>query len=402
MKILVINCGSSSIKYKLLDINRKEEVLAWGNLQRIGERNSLQLHFLGDKKIKTEEKIANHKQGLNQVLHIIVDKDKGILEDLSQISAVGHRVVHGGERFLEPSLIDEEVINTIRKLVPLAPLHNPPNLAGVEAARSLLPRTPQVAVFDTAFHQSLPPKAFLYGLPYEYYKKYGIRRYGFHGTSHKYVCQKAAKAMGIPLEKLKMISCHLGNGCSITAIQGGKSVDTSMGFTPLEGLVMGTRCGDLDPALVLWLIKQEGLRPAELEDVLNTKSGLLGISGLSNDVRDLQKAEEAGHGLAKLALDIFVYRIKKYIGAYSAILSGLDGLVFTGGIGENGAEIRRHICDGLEFLGIDLDEEKNKRVDSEVISKNNSSVKILVIPTDEEIMIARETQKIIQNQGDSL
>jgi len=402
MKILVINCGSSSIKYKLLDINKKEEVLAQGNLQRIGERNSLQLHFLGDRKIRIEEKIANHKQGLNQLLNLIVDKDKGILEDLSQISAIGHRVVHGGEKFLQPSLIDEKVINTIRKLIPLAPLHNPPNLAGIEAARSLLPRTPQVAVFDTAFHQSLPPKAFLYGLPYEYYKKYGIRRYGFHGTSHKYVAQKAAKAMGTSLEKLKMISCHLGNGCSITAIQGGKSIDTSMGFTPLEGLVMGTRCGDLDPALVLWLIKQEGLRPAELEDVLNTKSGLLGISGLSNDVRDLQKAEQTGNHLAKLALDIFVYRIKKYIGAYSAILSGLDGLVFTGGIGENGAEIRRHICDGLEFLGIDLDEEKNKRVDSEVISKNNSSVKILVIPTDEEIMIARETQKIIQNQGDSL
>ncbi len=401
MKILAVNCGSSSIKYKLLDMN-KEEVLAQGNLQRIGKKNSLQLHFLRDRKIKIEKKVANHKEGLRQLFNIIADRNRGVLKDLSQILAVGHRVVHGGEEFLQPSLIDEEVVNTIRKLIPLAPLHNPSNLAGVEAARSLLPRTPQVAVFDTAFHQSLPPKAFLYGLPYEYYKKYGIRRYGFHGTSHKYVAQKAAKAMGIPLEKLKMISCHLGNGCSITAIQGGKSVDTSMGFTPLEGLVMGTRCGDLDPALVLWLIKQEGLRPAELEDVLNTKSGLLGISGLSNDVRDLQKAEEAGHGLAKLALDIFVYRIKKYIGAYSAILSGLDGLVFTGGIGENGAEIRRHICDGLEFLGIDLDEEKNKRVDSEVISKNNSSVKILVIPTDEEIMIARETQKIIQNQGDSL
>ena len=402
MKILVINCGSSSIKYKLLDINRKEEVLAQGNLQRIGERNSLQLHFLGNKKVRMEEKIANHKQGLNQLLNLIVDKDKGVLEDISQISAIGHRVVHGGERFLQPSLIDEEVVNTIRKLVPLAPLHNPPNLAGIEAARSLLPRTPQVAVFDTAFHQSLPPKAFLYGLPYEYYKKYGIRRYGFHGTSHEYVAQKAAKAMDTSLEKLKIITCHLGNGCSITAIQGGKSIDTSMGFTPLEGLVMGTRCGDLDPALVLWLIEHIGLNPAELQNILNTKSGLLGISGVSNDVRDLQKAEGAGNYLAKLALDIFVYRIKKYIGAYSAILSGSDGLVFTGGIGENGAEIRRRICDGLEFLGIDLDEKKNDKPDTEAISKDNSSVKILVIPTDEEIMIAREAQKIIQNQGDSL
>lgn len=402
MKILVINCGSSSIKYKLLDINKKEEVLAQGNLQRIGERNCLQLHFLGDKKVRMEEKIANHKQGLNQLLNLIVDKDKGILECLSQISVIGHRVVHGGEKFLQPSLIDEEVVNTIRELIPLAPLHNPPNLAGIEAARSLLPQTPQVAVFDTAFHQSLPPKAFLYGLPYKYYKKYGIRRYGFHGTSHEYVCQKASAIMNTSLEKLKIITCHLGNGCSITAIQGGKSIDTSMGFTPLEGLVMGTRCGDLDPSLVLWLIGQEGLSPTELQDILNTKSGLLGISGVSNDVRDLQKAEQTGNPLAKLALDIFVYRIKKYIGAYSAILSGLDGLVFTGGIGENGMEIRRRICDGLQFLGIDLDEKKNNEPEAQVISKNNSSVKILVIPTDEEIMIAQEAQKIIQNQGDSL
>jgi len=402
MKILVINCGSSSIKYKLIDINGKEEVLAQGNLQRIGERNCLQLHFLGDKKIEIEGKIANHKQGLNQLLHIITDKDKGILEDISQISAIGHRVVHGGEKFFQPSLIDEGIVDAIRELIPLAPLHNPPNLAGIEAARSLLPQTPQVAVFDTAFHQSLPRKAFLYGLPYEYYKKYGIRKYGFHGTSHEYVCQKTSTLMNIPLEKSRIITCHLGNGCSITAIQGGKSIDTSMGFTPLEGLVMGTRCGDMDPALVLWLLEQVGLSSTELEDILNTKSGLLGISGISNDVRDLQKAEQAGNPLAKLALDIFVYRVKKYIGAYSAILSGLDSLVFTGGIGENELEIRRRICNGLQFLGIDLDEEKNNEPDTQVISKDSSSVKILVIPTDEEIMIARETEKIIQNQGDSL
>lgn len=394
MKILAVNCGSSSIKYKLLDMN-KEKILAQGNLQRIGKKNSLQLHFLRDRKIKIEERVANHKEGLRQLFNIIADRNRGVLKDLSQILAVGHRVVHGGEKFLQPSLIDEEVVNTVRKLIPLAPLHNPSNLAGIEAARSLLPQTPQVAVFDTAFYQSLPPKAFLYGLPYEYYKKYGIRRYGFHGTSHKYVCQKAAEAMGTSLKKkLKMITCHLGNGCSITAIQGGEPIDTSMGFTPLEGLLMGTRCGDLDPGLILWLIKQVGLSSDKVGDILNTKSGLLGISGISNDIRDLQRAEQADNHLAGLALDVFVYRVKKYIGAYTAILSGLDGLVFTGGIGENEPEIRRRICDGLP--GIDLDEEKNNRPGTQIISKNNSSVKILVILTDEEIMIARETQKIIQ------
>jgi len=394
MKILAVNCGSSSIKYKLLDMN-KEQVLAQGNLQRIGKKNSLQLHFLRDRKIKIEERVANHKEGLRQLFNIIADRNRGVLKHLSQILAVGHRVVHGGEKFLQPSLIDEEVVNTVRKLIPLAPLHNPSNLAGIEAARSLLPQTPQVAVFDTAFYQSLPPKAFLYGLPYEYYKKYGIRRYGFHGTSHKYVCQKAAEAMGTSLKKkLKMITCHLGNGCSITAIQGGEPIDTSMGFTPLEGLLMGTRCGDLDPGLILWLIKQVGLSSDKVRDILNTKSGLLGISGISNDIRDLQRAEQADNHLAGLALDVFVYRVKKYIGAYTAILSGLDGLVFTGGIGENEPEIRRRICDGLP--GIDLDEEKNNRPGTQIISKNNSSVKILVILTDEEIMIARETQKIIQ------
>lgn len=393
MKILAINCGSSSIKYKVLDMNR-EEVIAEGYLERIGERNCLGLHFLGGRKVKTEERIANHKQGLRHLFNIIADRNKGVLKDLSQISAVGHRVAHGGEKFLKPTLVNQEVIKAIRKLIPLAPLHNPSNLAGIEAACSLLPQTPQVAVFDTTFHQSLPPKAFLYGLPYKYYEQHGMRRYGFHGTSHKYVYQEAAKIIGISLEKPKMITCHLGNGCSVTAIQEGKSIDTSMGFTPLEGLVMGTRCGDLDPGLILSLIEQEGLSPVEIRDILNTKSGLLGISKISNDVRELQQAEQAGNYLAKLALDVFVYKIKKYIGAYSAILLGLHGLVFTGGIGENEPGIRRRICNGLQFLGINLDEKKNNKAGAQVISKNGSSVKILVIPTDEEIMIARETQKI--------
>ena len=397
MKILVINCGSSSIKYKLIDME-EEEIIARGILERIGEKNSWQIHFLMGRKIKIEGKIINHKKGLKDLLSIITDNDKGVIKDLSQISAVGHRVVHGGEKFLQPTLIDDKVIETIRRLIPLAPLHNPPNLAGIEAACSLLPQTPQVAVFDTTFHQSLPPRAFLYGLPYNYYEKYRVRRYGFHGTSHRYVSQRAAYLMGIPLEKLKMITCHLGNGCSITAVKGGKSIDTSMGFTPLEGLVMGTRCGDLDPALVLWLIGKIGLSTYELQDILNTKSGLLGISGVSNDVRDLQKESKAGNYLASLALDVFTYRIKKYIGAYTAVLGGLDSLVFTGGIGENEPEIRKDICSGLGFLGIDLDEDKNKKPDNHIISKDNSKVKILVIPTDEEIMIARETQRIIQEK----
>ncbi len=393
MKILAVNCGSSSIKYKLLDMDR-EEAIAQGRLQKIGERNCLQVHFLESRRIKIRERIANHKQGLRQLFDIIVSKGRGILKDLSEISAIGHRVAHGGKNFLEPALINEEVIQAIDKLISLAPLHNPPNLAGIEAAHSLLPQTPQVAVFDTTFHQSLPPKAFLYGLPYEYYVKHGIRRYGFHGTSHKYVCQEAAKLLGIPLERLRTIVCHLGNGCSITAIQRGKSIDTSMGFTPLEGVLMGTRCGDLDPGIILWIVEQAGLSPGELGDILNAKSGLLGISGISNDVRELQKAEQAGNHLARLALDIFVYRIKKYIGSYAAILSGLDSLVFTGGIGENDSEIRRRVCEGLQFLRIDLDEKKNNKTGTQIVSKSDSSVKILVIPTDEEIMIARETQKI--------
>lgn len=395
MKILAVNCGSSSIKYKLLDMD-SEETIAQGSLQKIGERSSSQIHFLGSKKTKIRERIANHKQGLRELFNIVVNKDRGILKSLSEISAIGHRVAHGGEKFLEPALIDEEVIQVIRKLIPLAPLHNPPNLAGIEAALSLLPQTPQVAVFDTTFHQSLPPKAFLYGLPYEYYKKQGIRRYGFHGTSHKYVCQKAARLVDIPLDRLRMIVCHLGNGCSITAVQKGESVDTSMGFTPLEGVMMGTRCGDLDPGIILWMLEQAGLSPDKVRDILNTRSGLLGISEISNDVREIKKAEQNDNHLARLALDIFVYRIKKYIGSYVAILSGLDTLVFTGGIGENDSEIRRRICEGLQFLGINLDEEKNNKAGTRIINKNDSSVKILVIPTDEEIMIARETQKIIQ------
>ena len=398
MNILVINCGSSSIKYQLIN-REKRKALAKGLLEKIGKANSWQIHHIGGKVVKKQDEVANYEEGLESILALLLDKKRGVIKDASEISAVGHRVVHGGEDFFHSVLIDDEVVKTIKSYISLAPLHNPPNLAGIKAARSLLPDAPQVAVFDTAFHQTLPEKAFLYALPYQYYEKYRIRRYGFHGTSHRYIAERAAKFLKKPLKELKIITCHLGNGCSITAIDKGKSIDTSMGFTPLEGLVMGTRCGDIDAAAVLFLMGKENLTTAQMDNLLNKQSGLLGISGISNDLREVQKWVVKGDQRAKLTLEVFAYRIKKYIGAYSAVLGGLDALIFSAGIGENEANIRDKVCQGLEFLGVYLDKKKNRASSkaSRFISTESSPAKILVIPTNEEEMIAEETWRIVNN-----
>ncbi len=353
MKILVINCGSSSIKYKFFILPRGK-LISKGKIERIGEKGS---------------HVADHYSGL-----------KIILGKINQVNLVGHRVVHGGEKFKKPVLIDKEVIRKIRQCCSLAPLHNPANLAGILACKKLLPGIKQVAVFDTAFHQTLPDYAYIYGLPYEYYKSFGIRKYGFHGTSHYYVAHEAARVLKKPFNKLKIITCHLGNGCSITAVDRGRSIDTSMGFTPLEGLVMGTRCGDLDPALVIYLMIKKRLNPHQIDNILNKVSGLKGISGISNDMRVLDEKSKEGNTRAKLAIDIFVYRIKKYIGAYIAVMGGCDALVFTAGIGENQKGIRRKVCQGL-------------------FSHLKKKPKVLVIPTDEELMIARQSYHLIHNGG---
>ncbi len=399
MKILVINCGSSSIKYQLLDMER-EQVLAEGLLEKIGEPGSLLSHRVGKEVIKEEVIAHSHREGLRLVIDHLLEKSGGVIKDPSEISAVGHRVVHGGDAFIESTLIDEKVMQTIRKFAALAPLHNPPNLAGIEAAMDLLPDAPQVAVFDTSFHQTMPREAYIYALPYEFYEKYGVRRYGFHGTSHRYVALRAAQIMGRNLESLKIITCHLGNGCSITAVDRGKSVDTSMGFTPLEGLPMGTRCGDIDPSIIFFVAEKARLDLTEINEILNRKSGLLGISGVSNDVREVKSEAERGNNRAQLALRILAYKVRKYIGAYAAVLGGVDAIVFTAGIGENAEYIRSEACRGLEFLGVRLDVSKNRDPAKwqGMISSDDSKVKVLVVPTREELMIARDTVEILRRR----
>ena len=400
MKILVINCGSSSIKYQLYEM-KKKEVLASGFLEKIGEETSMLFHKRGKKSIQIEKKISNHKQGLCLVVDVLLSKEKGAIKSTSEIFAIGHRVVHGGEDFVESALITGKVIEIIDKYKDLAPLHNPPNLMGIEAAKEMFPEVPQVAVFDTAFHQTIPQEAYLYALPYEFYEKDKIRRYGFHGTSHRYVSKRAAEILSRPLEELDIITCHLGNGCSMTAVKRGKSIDTSMGFTPLEGLVMGTRSGDIDPAIIFFLSKKRNLSLEEIDEILNKKSGLLGISGVSNDLRENRKEAKKGNTRAKLAIDIFCYRIKKYIGAYIAILGRLDALVFTGGIGESATKVRASICDNMKFLGIELEPAKNASCHKQeaIISNTNSLVKVLVIPTDEEMVIAEDTLRVVTEGG---
>ncbi len=379
----------------------KEEEIAKGLVEKIGEGRSLFSQQTGKGRIEKGVSVSNHRQGLQLIIDTLLDKSQGVIKDISEISAVGHRVVHGGDSFIESTLIDEEVTQTIKQYAVLAPLHNPPNLEGIEAAKGLLPDALHVAVFDTAFHQTMPEEAYIYPLPYELYEKYGIRRYGFHGTSHRYVAQRAAQILGRKPQDLKIITCHLGNGCSITAVDQGRSVDTSMGFTPLEGLPMGTRCGDMDPSIIFFIAEKENLSLMEINDILNKRSGLLGVSGVSNDVREIKGETERGNRRAKLALEILAYRVKKYVGAYAAVLGGVDVLVFTAGIGENAAYVRSKVCQGMEFLGIKLDKDRNEDPLKwhGIVSTSGSRVKVLVIPTQEELMIARDTLGIVQRLG---
>lgn len=398
MKILVINCGSSSLKYQLINMET-EEVLAKGLVERIGIEGSILTQKVeGREKYVITTPMKDHKDAIRLVLEALVDKKNGVISDMSEISAVGHRVVHAGEKYSDSVLIDDSVMGALNDCIKLAPLHNPPNIIGIDACKELMPDTPMVAVFDTAFHQTMPDYAYIYPLPYELYKKYAIRKYGFHGTSHKYVSQIAAKMMGKDIKDLKIISCHLGNGASVTAIQGGKSVETSMGFTPLEGIAMGTRCGSVDPAIVTFMEKEMHITSEETDNILNKKSGVLGISGVSSDFRDIEAAASEGNERAKLALEVFNYKVKKYIGSYSAVMGGVDCIVFTAGLGENSSETRKAVCTGLEYLGAKIDDEKNKvRGKAAEISTDDSKVKVFVIPTNEELMIARDTQSLVKN-----
>lgn len=395
MNILVINCGSSSLKYQLIDMDN-EKVLAKGLAERIGiEGSRIKHRTTGKDEVVIEKPMSNHKVVLELVLNALVDPNYGAIKSMDEIGAVGHRVVHGGEKFASSVKIDAEVMEALNACVDLAPLHNPPNIMGIEACKELMPNTPMVGVFDTAFHQTMPRENFIYPLPYELYEKYGVRRYGFHGTSHKYVSNKAAEMLGKDIKDLKIITCHLGNGASVCAVKNGKAIDTSMGFTPLEGLAMGTRSGDIDPAIIPFVMEKEGLSINDANDLLNKKSGVLGISGVSSDFRDIEEAMANGNERAKLALNVFCNRVKKYIGAYAAMMGGVDAVVFTAGIGENSIEIREMVCEGLEFLNLEIDKEKNHIRGKEVIvSKDNSKVKVLVIPTNEELMIARDTKEL--------
>lgn len=395
MNVLVINCGSSSLKYQLINMD-DESVLAKGLVERIGIEGSVLKHEkAGLEKLVVEEVLKNHKDAINLVLKTLLDEKYGAVKSLDEIDAVGHRVVHGGEKFAQSVIIDDDVIEAMKECINLAPLHNPPNIIGIEACQELLPNAPMVAVFDTAFHQTMPPVSFIYPLPYELYEEMKIRRYGFHGTSHKYVSQRVSELTGKSLEGTKIVTCHLGNGASLTAIKDGKSFDTSMGMTPLEGLAMGTRCGDIDPAIVTFLINKKNLTCQQIDDLMNKKSGVLGISGVSSDFRDIENEAHKGNQRAQLALDKFSYIVKKYIGSYAAAMGGLDVLVFTAGLGENSPPARKQVCEGLEFLGVELDDEKNNIRGKEVeISKEGSKVKIYVIPTNEELMIARDTKEL--------
>ena len=396
MKVLVMNCGSSSLKYQLINMEN-EELLAKGIAERIGIEGSFVKHeTTGKDKFLVEEPMEDHKAAIKIVLDALVDTDHGAIKSMDEISAIGHRVVHGGEKFVGSVIINEEVKATLKECSDIAPLHNPPNLMGIDACKEILPEVPMVGVFDTAFHQTMPPESYMYALPYELYEKYKVRRYGFHGTSHKYVAIKAAEMLGKPLEDLKIVTCHLGNGASVTAVKNGESVDTSMGFTPLEGLVMGTRCGDMDPAIISYWMDKEKITIAEVNNIINKQSGVLGISGVSSDFRDIEEAADAGNERAKLALDVYYQRVKKYIGAYAAEMGGLDAVVFTAGLGENSFVARQAICNGLEFLGIKIDDERNNiRGEERIITTDDSTTKVLLIPTNEELMIARETKELV-------
>ena len=396
MNILVENCGSSSLKYQLIN-SETEGVLAKGLCERIGIDGMLTYQPEGGEKEKSEIAMPTHTEAINAVLAALTNEKSGVIKSLSEVGAVGHRVVHGGEKFTSSCLINDESMKAIEECNDLAPLHNPANLIGIRACQELMPGVPMVAVFDTAFHQTMPDVAYTYGIPYEYYEKYKVRRYGFHGTSHSYVSKRTAEIVGKPYDQMKIIVCHLGNGASISAVNCGKSVDTSMGLTPLEGLVMGTRSGDLDPAIIDFVGKKEGLSLDEMNEVLNKKSGMLGISGVSSDGRDLEAAAETGNKRAQLALDVFDYRVIKYIGAYAAAMNGVDAIAFTAGIGENNIKMRKDVCSSLTYLGVKLDEEKNNvRGEERIISADDSKVQVLLVPTNEELAIARETLALVK------
>lgn len=399
MKILVLNCGSSSIKYKLFDMD-KNEVIAQGGIEKIGMKGSfLKLTKTDGGKELIERDIPEHTCGVKFIFEILTGKEFGVINSLNEINAVGHRMVHGGEKFNKSVLLTPDVLKAFEACNDLAPLHNPANLKGVNAVKELLPDIPQVGVFDTAFHQTMPDYAYLYAIPYEYYKKYGVRRYGFHGTSHRFVSGEICKYLGIKAEGSRIITCHIGNGGSITAVKDGKSVDTTMGLTPLEGIMMGTRSGDIDGGAVTFLMEKEGLDSTGMSNLLNKKSGLLGISGVSSDMREVSAAVESGNERAILAKKMYAYRIKKYIGAFAAAMGGVDVIVFTGGVGENRDEIRQAACEGLEFLGVEFDAKANAEIKfgkDGIISTPNSKVKVVVLPTDEELMIASDTLELVK------
>ncbi len=395
MKILVLNCGSSSLKYQFLNMET-EEALATGLCERIGIDGKHTFKNAKGEKVVSEDALANHTDAINNVIAMLTNKETGVISSMDEINAVGHRVVHGGEEFAKSAIVTDAVKAAIKKCADIAPLHNPPNLTGIEACENLMPGVPQVAVFDTAFHQTMDPKAFLYALPYELYEKHGIRRYGFHGTSHFYVSNRVAAMMGKPIEELKIVSCHLGNGASVTAINGGKSVDTSMGFTPLEGLIMGTRAGDMDSAIIDYIMEKENIDIKKAVEILNKKSGVLGISGVSSDFRDIEGAASEGNERAKIALEMFKYRVQKYIGSYVAAMNGVDAIVFTAGLGENSIQDRAEILEGLTWFGVNVDHERNNVRGKETeISTADSKVKAFIIPTNEELVIARDAKKLL-------
>ena len=397
MKILVLNTGSSSLKYQVIDME-KEETLAKGNFERIGQVNSFLTHKVNGEKHKFEHYAKNHEQAIEFVISRLINPHYGVLKDLSELAAIGHRVVHGGEKFSEPTLITDEVIEAIEDCSDLAPLHNPAAVLGIKACRTIMPDIKMVAVFDTSFHQTIPQERYIYPIPYEYYKKYGIRKYGFHGTSHQYVAERVAKLMNKDIKDLKIVNCHLGQGASVCAIQGGKSVETSMGLTPLGGIPMGTRSGDIDPSVVTYLMKKEDLTPDEMEYILNKQSGVYGVSGVSVDFRDIEADAAAGGHHAKLALDNYHYLVACYVARCVVAMNGIDVLTFTAGVGERGQDSREAICDYLEYFGVKIDKEFNQTIkgDEAEISAKNAKVRTFVIPTDEELMIARQTKKIVE------
>ena len=396
MKVLVVNCGSSSLKYQLIDMEN-EEVLAKGYIEKIGLADSFLTHTAKGEKYKIEKNIPNHEEGMKVVIEQLLNKDYGVIKDLKEIDAVGHRVVHGGEKFSGSVVITDAVVNAIEECIPLAPLHNPAGITGIEACKKALPGVPMVGVFDTAFHQTIPEKAYIYPIPYKYYEEYKIRKYGFHGTSHKFVSKRVAELVGKPLEDLKVITCHLGQGASLCAVKDGKSVDTTMGLTPLAGVPMGSRSGDIDPSIVTFIMKKENLTPDQMDKILNKESGKLGISGVSVDDRDIEAAAKEGNKRAQLALDSFVYQVVGNIGKYAAQMNGVDVITFAGGIGENAKEVIKQICESLSFLGVEIDNEKNNTRGEEIeISTPNSKVKVYIVPTNEELMIARETQELVK------